>query len=181
MVIEKVEYENILECFSNDNFFKEEVKWGKHEILISMIFLGLIFIGKSGWSLDYLDGKLHIGGFFQSQFRLHVGGQNPNNNFSLYPGQPAFYGKGNHKVSMFRNMWQLEVAYDHSPSLGFFTKIKYINESSAGLDHNLRNYEAFPLEYPGDLKLEEDRNMVQIEEIYADVTVGDLWLRLGKQ
>ncbi|MFH0814415.1 MAG: DUF1302 family protein [Pseudomonadota bacterium] len=148
----------------------------KHKILIILIAFMVLLVGQEGWcTLQYMDGKFTVNGFLQSQFRLHIGGQNPNNN------QFRPLSEGNHKVNMFRNMLQLELNYAASDTFSLFSKIKYINESSGGLDSNLRQYEAFPLEYPGDLKLEDDDNMAQIQELYADLTMGPLWLRLGKQ
>lgn len=147
----------------------------KHRIVAILLCLGLVFLAREGWcTISYCDGQLTFNGFIQSQFRLHIGGQNPNNNQS-------FTGLGNHDISMFRNMFQLEINYAPVDTFGLYSKIKFINELSGSLDHNLHQYEAFPLEYPGDLKLEDDNNMAQIQEIYADLTIDQLWLRLGKQ
>ena len=148
----------------------------KHKFLIILaLSLSVIFLGKDGWcAFEYMDGKLVVNGFIQSQIRIHVAQQNPNN-------VRIFGGEMNNDINMFRNHLQFEINYAHSPRFNLFTKIKFINELNNAVDSKVTGYEAFPVAYPGDLKLEDDNNMVQIQELYADITCGNWWLRLGKQ
>lgn len=148
----------------------------KHKILIVLLLsLSVIFLGKDGWcAFEYMDGKLVVNGFIQSQIRVHCAEKNPHNN-------QIFGENDNNDINMFRNHLQLEINYDHSPRLSLFAKIKYVNELNAGVDKEVTSYDRFPNEYPGDLKIEDDNNMLQVAELYADVTCGNWWFRLGKQ
>jgi len=150
----------------------------KHKFLIILLLsLSIIFLGKNGWcAFEYMDGKLVVNGFMQSQVRVHIAQQNPNN-------VRVFTGEMNNDINMFRNHLQLEINYQDPacPNFSLFTKIKYINELNSSVDSKVTGYDAFPVEYPGDMKLEDDNHMVQIQELYADITAGNWWLRLGKQ
>jgi hypothetical protein len=145
-------------------------------LIILALSLSMILLGKEGRCVEYMDGKLNINGFYQTQLRLHIAQRNPNNtDFDI------FGENDNHDINMLRTHFQWEINYAASPTLNLYTKIKYVNESAAGVDNDLYKYDAFPVSYPGDLKIEDNNNMLQIQELYADIFAGNWWIRLGKQ
>lgn len=147
----------------------------KGKILITIIFLSsLMLVASNAWAvMEYMDGKFTMSGFFRTQVGIHIGQQNPN---------LAFTGQGNHHLSMFRNSIQLEPEYRFTDLCSIYARLRFNNEN-AEWDNDIKSFEAFPKSYPGDLKLEEDQNMFELQEIYLDWEddAQNFWLRLGKQ
>ncbi len=147
----------------------------KLRYLITFICLSfLMFMASNAWAvLEYMDGKLMISGFFRTQVGIHIGQRNPNLDFT---------GEDNHHLSMFRNSIQLEPEYKFTDLCSLYARLRFANED-AEWDDDLKEFQAFPKSYPGDLKLEEDQNMFELEEVYLDWEdeAERFWLRLGKQ
>jgi len=120
-----------------------------------------------------MDGKLTLNGFLRTQVGIHIAESNPN---------LAYMGEDNHHLSMWRNWVQLEPNYQVTDNLSVYSRLTFANEN-ARMDDSIHSFEAFPKDYPGDLKMEDDNNMLEVAEIYADYEneAETLWVRLGKQ
>ena len=109
----------------------------KQKIVALFVAFTVLFWVSEAPALEYLDGKLNIHGFIQSQIRLHVAGKNPNNeDFHCNP-------RNKNDINMLRSMTQLEISYDLSSQWVWWAKVRAINESSRW-DKQVRSFEAHP-------------------------------------
>ncbi len=122
---------------------------------------------------QYLDGQLHIHGFFRLSGALHYGAMNPNN---------TFVQKKNNDWNQFRPWGQVsfEVEPKDQDFFSFFAKVNYAGEFASKIDDNLFDFAAFP-SFENDVGIEDDNNQLRLWEIYADFRPGPFWLRIGRQ
>jgi hypothetical protein len=82
-------------------------------------------------------------------------------------------------------MFQTEWTYKPTNTFKLFSKIRISTDETASWDSNISTYNAYPVDVPsGDwtmLKASGDDYRLEIWELHADLTLGNLWLRLGKQ
>lgn len=153
----------------------------KQKSLMVIIFcLALLFGGASSAKavIQLIGDELTVTGFVMTQYQLHLGPQNP----SL----AQVNGGSNFQTSLLRTLWQNEITFKPSDTFRLFAKIRYINDSTSQIDHNLLNYDPFPsTHYPGSgtmLQANDNHNAFQVWELRADLHFSDqFWLRLGKQ
>lgn len=138
----------------------------------------LIFCAVSIENADarvYLTDDLFITGFLRHEVAFHTAGRNPYN-----VGQDD-----NHDINLSRTFFQTEAKYTPSKTFSLFAKVRVTADHTYHLDSELNDYNAFPLDVPEYdwtmMKVSEDDWRAEIWELYADVSMGNLWLRLGKQ
>lgn len=135
-------------------------------------FLILILRG-TAWAQDYPG--LDVTGFLRFQPVLSIAGKNPNN---------RNINNSARDLNLFRTWGQLELIYDLSPALRLYGKFRLISDHADNLDGRVRNFDNFPADFPGDgwrLRVAGDHASFEAWELYGDLKVGDLWLRVGKQ
>lgn len=144
------------------------------KLFVVLVALAAFFTAGEATAYEYMDGKLNINGFLQTQYRLHVAGANPNNEKNTCDPNDK------NDTNMWRSMAQFEINYEATPLWNWYAKVRAVTEQ-ARQDKEVRKFEAHPKSYPGDFKMEDDDNMLELAEFYTDITCGNFWLRLGKQ
>jgi hypothetical protein len=152
----------------NTNVFVKGKTW-----LLMFLFL---FIGVIDARADIeLADDLIITGYVRQMLAYHVTHQNPNNAAQ----------EDNNWANLSRTHFQTELTYRPNVNFKLFAKMRFIWDSTESLDSELLNYDAFPLSTPHygtTLRAGHDDNVIaEIWELYADLDIGRLWLRLGKQ
>jgi hypothetical protein len=85
---------------------------------------------------------------------------------------------------MFRTWGELETIYDVSPQWRLYGKFRLIGDNADNLDSRLRNFDNFPNDFRGNgwmLRGENKHVSFEARELYTDIKMGNLSLRLGKQ
>ena len=122
-----------------------------------------------------IGDNLTVTGFFRQMFAVHTGNKNPNN----------VNQEDNNWLNLSRTLFQTEWTYRPSRALKIFGKLRIIHDQTDMWDSNLDDYNAFPLSttrYGTYLRPTDDDNFAaELWELYADLSLGNLWLRLGKQ
>lgn len=142
-------------------------------LIFSILFLGVM----EAKAEIQLSDTLSVTGYLRHELAVHTGKMNPNNTLI---GQ-----KDNNALNLSRTFFQTEWAYNPNSTFNVFSKVKVISDQTQGLDDKLNDYDAFPLatpRYGTYLRATNDREFnVEMSELYADLNLGNLWLRLGKQ
>jgi len=138
------------------------------------IALGILFLmiaADSNATVSITD-RFSVSGFLRYEFGVHTGQRNPN--------LPE-----NHDLTLSKFFLQTEWTYRPSDTFKLFANIRILGDTTYHWDSNLDRYNAFPIDVPKDdwtmMKASEDDFRAEVWELYADVTLGNLWLRLGKQ
>lgn len=158
----------------NTNVFVKGKTW-----LLMFLFL---FVGVMDARADILlTDSLSVTGFVRQMFSVHTTGPNPNNKDSRYSvGQ-----EDNNWLNLSRTQIQTEWTFEPTDTFKLFANMRFIWDQTDSLDSNLESYDAFPLSTPHygtTLRAGHDEEvMAEIWELYADLTLGPLWLRMGKQ
>lgn len=153
---------------------KKYILEGSLLMAIGMVFtLSAIF---PAWAeIQLWEDKLTLTGFGRYEVAAHVAGQNPNNVTQTE----------NNDFNFSRLYLQTEWNFKPTETFKLFSKIRFSQDHTVDLDNNLLNYKAFPLDVPSDdwTLLEDSGDHWRIEawELYTDVNINKLWLRLGKQ
>jgi hypothetical protein len=116
---------------------------------------------------------LTLGGFVRYEFGIHTGKANPNLS-------------SDYDLQLSRFFLNTEWTYKPSDHFKLFANIRLTEDTTSLWDGRLGNYNAFPVDVPRykDLMLRmghTDHFRAEVWELYSDISLGDLWLRLGKQ
>jgi len=149
-----------------------------------------IKLGKSGWYLIFiflflgilearaevqLTDSISVTGFLRHELAIHTASQNPNN----------ITQEDNNSINLSRTFFQTEWNYQPTDIFKLFAKIRIISDQTESLDSDLEDYNAFPLSTPRYgtyLRATDDDDWTaEMWELYADLDIGNLWVRLGKQ
>ncbi|MFZ3253234.1 MAG: DUF1302 family protein [Syntrophales bacterium] len=122
-----------------------------------------------------LSDTLSVTGLLRQELAVNTAEKNPNN------GTQA----DRNSIKLSRSFFHTEWTYEPNDTFKVFSKVKVISDQTQGLDNNLNDYDAFPLatpRYGTYLRATNDSEFnVEMSELYAEVSLGNLWLRLGKQ
>ena len=159
----------------NTSFLKKRKAW-----LLAVLFL---FVGVMDASAEIrLTDSLSVTGFVRQMFAVHTAQTNPNNKAA-----PPF-GAGqedNNRINLSRTQIQTELTFKPNDTFKLFANMRFIYDQTDLLDSDLKSYDAFPLSTPHygtTLRVGHDEEvMADIWELYADLNLGPLWLRIGKQ
>lgn len=139
-----------------------------------MLIIGLVGVSEARINLGEC---VYLEGFGRYTLGVHTGGENPYNE--------AYGQKHRNDFNLARFMMQGELTYKPSSDFKAFAKVRFISDHTQDIDNHLLDYNAFPLDVPqGDwtmLKVSNNHVRAEIWELYSDIQIGDLWLRLGKQ
>ncbi len=143
-----------------------------------LFVLSLAFLGVTEAMAEVkLTDNLAVAGYLRQELAVHTGEKNPT------PG-PWTTAERN-SLNLSRTFFQTEWMYNPNDTFKVFSKVKMLYDQTAALDDKLNDYNAFPLatpRYGGYLRATNDNNIdVEMSELYADASLGNLWLRLGKQ
>jgi len=140
---------------------------------IIIVFIVLVAWKDAGAVFNFSD-CFSMTGFVRYEFGIHTGQSNPN----FPPGD-------NHKLSLSRFSLQTEWTYQPTDSFRAFAIIRATGDTTSLWDDKLHKYNAFPVDVPEYdwmmMKASEETFRAEVWELYADLTLGNLWLRLGKQ
>jgi len=127
-----------------------------------------------------LSDTFSVTGFLRHQLAVHTGETNPNN---LSPN--ATNQTDRNEINLSRSFFQTEWTYLPNDAFKLYSKVKLISDQTKDLDSGLKGYNAFPLgtpKYGTYLRPDNDTELdAEMSELYADVSLGNLWVRLGKQ
>jgi len=152
-------------------------KW-KSALALGAVVLALLvsFTGESEARIMLTD-SIYLEGFARYTLGVHTGSHNPYN--ELY-GQDE-----NHDYNLARAMLQGELTYKPSQNFKAFAKLRFTHDHTQHIDGALLDYNAQPLDVPSSdwtmMKMSNDEARAEVWELYTDLQLGDLWLRLGKQ
>jgi hypothetical protein len=124
--------------------------------------------------ISIIGDKLTVTGFLRYELGMHTGGRNPNNR-----------GQDNFDFTLARGFFQTEWTYKPTSTFKLFSKIRMMTDQTYHWDSELDRYNAFPVDVPDKdwmmLKASGDDYRFEIWELYSELRVGPLWMRLGKQ
>ena len=135
-----------------------------------------MLLGSNAAKADFqITDNLSVTGFLRYELGLHTGGKNHNN----------IYQDDNHDFTISRHFLVTEWTYDPCDHFKLFTKARFIADETDRIDSNLGSYNAFPVDVSKNdwtlMKAGKDDYRAEIWELYGDMKLGNLWLRLGKQ
>ncbi len=184
----------------NTNIFTKARTW-----LLAFLILFAWVIDVNA-EISLLDDKLTIAGFLRQQVIYNMGTMNPynsrpqyNQNFSAYnpypnvtgyhgapPDYPGYAVQSKKNWCNLNRTWLVtEIDYTPNDILKFYTKIRVIADETRGTDSRLYDYNPLALStdhYATTMRLGEDDDVtIEAWEIYADIDLDSLWIRIGKQ
>ena len=148
----------------------------KRLFLVVVFLLFFLVIGQrevTAAGLTLLDGRLHIGGFYELLAGVHTQDQYRHASGVTIPEADRLWDDAG-DVSMFRNTWQAEIEFKLSDHITAASIIRFFYDSSFDITGNINNMPASELRKPqhGDDIL---------RELYLDFAFEDWYIRIGKQ
>ena len=145
-------------------------------LVFSLLFLGVM----EARAEVKLSDTLSVTGFLRHEMAFHTGEMNPNN------ARPnSTMQVDSNLINLSRSFFQTEWTYLPDDAFKLYSKVKLMYDQTEALDNNIKNYNAFPLgtpRYGSYLRATNDNEWdAEMSELYADVSLGNLWVRLGKQ
>jgi hypothetical protein len=152
---------------------------GKVWLLVFLFF----FAGWVSASAEIrLTDSLSVSGFVRQMVSVHTAQINPNNTDAKSYGVAQ---EDNNRINLSRSQLQTEWTLRPTDTLKFFANMRFIWDQTDSWDNDLNSYDAFPLSTPhygSTLIAGEDENAIaEIWELYADMDLGPIWFRIGKQ
>ncbi len=147
-----------------------------------LLILFFLFAGVGDVNAEInLTDSLSITGFVRQMLAVHTAGPNPHNEDSFNSvGQ-----EDNNWLNLSRTQVQTELTFKPTDTFKLFANVRFIWDQTDLLDDDLKSYDAFPLSTPHygtTLRAGHDDNATaEIRELYADLDLGPVWLRMGKQ
>jgi hypothetical protein len=119
-----------------------------------------------------LTSCLSVAGYLRYEVGLHTAGSNP-------------FLQENHDISLSKFFFQTEWTYQPTDRFKVFANTRVMADATQQWDSDLLDYNAFPIDVPDYdwtmMKASDDEYRAEVWELYADITLGDLWIRAGKQ
>ena len=142
-------------------------------LVFPILFLGAM---EARAEVKFSD-TLSVTGFLRHQLAVHTGENNPTN---------ARIGQvDRNKINLSRTTFLTEWTYVPNDTFKLYSKVTLMSDQTEALDSKLMKYNAFPLgtpRYGSYLKATNDNEWnAEMPELYADMSLGNLWLRVGKQ
>ena len=122
-----------------------------------------------------LSDTFSVTGYLRHELAVHTGVKNPNNVSQV----------DRNSINLSRSFFQTEWTYMPNAAFKLYSKVKLISDQTDALDPDMKGYNAFPLSTPRYgtyLRPTNDTELnAEMSELYANVRLGNLWVRLGKQ
>jgi hypothetical protein len=137
--------------------------------------LGLLLLSGVGDARGQTYPTADLTGFLRFQPLLSIDGRNPNN---------RNINNSARDLNLFRTWGQLESIADVSRAWRLYGKFRLLSDNEDNLDGRLRNFDHSPARFPGNgwmLRAASDHVSFEAWELYSDLKIGRLWVRLGKQ
>jgi hypothetical protein len=142
-------------------------------IILVMVFVLAGF--KPARAEIQITDNLSVAGFLRYELGVHIGGRSPYNTNQ----------EDNNVFTLSRTFLVTEWTYEPTDNFKLYTKARFIEDQTSGLDDNLNSYDAFPVDVSKNdwtlMEADGDHYQADIWELYGDLKIGDLWLRLGRQ
>ena len=140
-------------------------------VAVFVMVLGVVTQSRAEISL--CGDEFTMTGFLRYEFALHIAESNPNL-------------EENHDINLSRAFFQTEWNYKPTDVFKVFAKARFTSDQTSQWDSHLDEYNAFPVDVPSsDWTMMRagrgDNWRAEIWELYSDLSLGNLWLRLGKQ
>jgi len=120
--------------------------------------------------------KLTVAGFLRYEMAIHITHKNPNN-----PSQDDNNWL-NLSRAFFQTEWEFKPFDEYRDNFKLYSKIRLIHDQTEEFDSNLNKYDAFPRTAPSELQIGgNDEYQFEVWELYSEIDVGNLWLRIGRQ
>jgi len=120
------------------------------------------------------SARLSVTGFFRYQLSVHTGVKNP-----------AINLHDNNDFNLSRTFFQTEWTYQPAEHFRLFAKVRVLGDQTYHMDDELDEYDAFPIDVPKYdwtmMKASNDDFRAEVWELYVDLNLRDLWLRIGRQ
>jgi len=147
----------------------------KKIFIIGVFILGITFLFIQTVKADIrITNSFSVTGFLRYELGIHTGPRNPNNS-----------PDDNHDFTLSRTFFQTEWTYKPSEAFKLYSKIRFIGDQTDRMDDELHSYDAFPVDVPKYdwtmMKASKDEYRFEVWELYIDIEIEKLWLRLGKQ
>jgi hypothetical protein len=119
-----------------------------------------------------LSECLSVAGYMRYEVGLHTAGANP-------------HLPENHDITLSKFFFQTEWTYQPTDVFKLFANTRVLADATQSWDSDLLDYNAFPIDVPDYdwtmMKASDDEYRAEVWELYADITLGHLWVRAGKQ
>jgi len=145
----------------------------KKIIILKTVFVLLLVMAAGDVRADIaLSDCFSVAGYMRYELGIHTAESNPN--------LPE-----NHDLSLSRFFFQTEWTYQPSDVFKLYAITRILGDTTYHWDSDLDDYNAFPVDVPDYdwtmMKASDDDFRAEVWELYADLTLGNLWLRAGKQ
>jgi len=144
----------------------------RHVLLKILLFLLLGLAASNAHALVALTDHLSVSGYARYEIGLHMAESNPNLD-------------ENHDLSLSKFFFQAEWTYQPTDIFKLYAITRVLGDTTQHWDGDLDDYNAFPIDVPDYdwtmMKVGEDDWRAEVWELYADLTLGNLWVRAGKQ
>ncbi len=143
-------------------------------LVFLFLFVGAPYVRAE---IELIPDKLTMVGYFRQQTVVSMGLQSPYNK--------AWGQTDKNDFTLSRTWFVTELDYTPNDIFKLHTQFRVIHDQTRNLDNDLLDYESFQ-DYEvykhADLRAGEDNDIVaEIWELYGDLDLGNLWLRLGRQ
>jgi len=142
--------------------------------LVLAVLMVLIDLKPSMADISICGDTFTVTGFLRYELGIHTAGKNPNN-----------VGSGNYDFTLSRTFLQTEWTLKPSDVCKLYAKVRVTGDQTYHIDDGLHRYDAFPINVPKYkwtmMEGSKDDFRAEVWELYADLSLRNLWLRLGKQ
>jgi hypothetical protein len=173
----------------NTNYFFKGKTW----LFFFLFFFSGVTVSLA--EIELIGETLTVTGFIRHQTVFNMGEKNPYNSNPQYdtngylasPPKKTGYGVQQDKnwCNLNRTWFVTEWNYRPADIFKLYSKIRVIEDSTTNVDGDLYEYNALALStdhYGSTGRLGHDNHVTaEIWEMYGDLDLGNLWLRLGKQ
>lgn len=151
---------------------------GRRLVFVMMLVTCMcLWTGQRADAISLLpDDVLTLSGYLRTEADFHTGPGNPNN---------ADIQKGYNHWNLQRNTLMTDLNYKPSENFKIFAKFRIEGDLTDEVDNHVVKYNAYP-GYKGSgsgfrTALRGDNGIAELRDVYADISVGNLWVRAGKQ
>ena len=142
---------------------------------VLLLITGLFFGSQAGAISVLPDEVLTVTGYLRGEADFHTGSGNPNN-----ANQPDY-----NRWNLFQTTMMTDINWKPSEHFKMFGKVKFQGDFTDKMDPSVLRYNAYP-GYQGSgsgfrTGIRSDNGLAEVRDVYGDISIGNLWVRAGKQ